>query len=79
MAKQEMAPIVSENLKAALELSESLEVRHVPASYLITTVVDSKHLFQFKNSSLGEEAPHSLPSFENTFYTSDIEFIEKQE
>jgi len=72
-----MAPIVNENLKAAIDLSEFLEVRHVPASYLVTTVVDSQHLFQFKNSPIGEETPRSLPPFENTLYTSDLEFIEK--
>ena len=72
-----MAPIVSENLKAALDLSEFLEVRHVPASYLVTTVVDGQHLFQFKNSPIGEENSQLLSTFENTFYSSDFDFIEK--
>ena len=72
-----MAPILSENLKAALELSEYLEVRHVPASYLTTTVVDGRHLFQFNNSSLGAETSEDLPLFENTFYTSDCEIVQK--
>ena len=42
-----MAPITSENTKAAESLSKFCEVRHVPASYLKTTIVDGKHFFQF--------------------------------
>jgi sugar-specific transcriptional regulator TrmB len=43
-----MAPITVENLKAAQQLSKSCDVRHLPASYLRTTLVDGLHLFQFK-------------------------------
>ena len=45
-----MAPITSKNFKAAKQLSQFIEVRHIPPSYLETTIVDRKHLFQFKES-----------------------------
>ncbi len=72
-----MAPILGENLKVALEMPRYFEVRHVPASYLTTAVVDGKHLFQFRNPSLGMELPEPLSPFENTFYSSDTEYVRK--
>jgi hypothetical protein len=44
-----LAPIVSENLNAAQQLSKYCEVRHVPIGYLRTTIVDGTHLFQTNN------------------------------
>jgi sugar-specific transcriptional regulator TrmB len=63
-----MAPITGQNLKAAQQLLKFCEVRHVPAGYLETTIVDGQHLFQFKNSE---------QIFENVFYTSDYDYVEK--
>jgi len=69
-----MAPITSENVEAAHQLSKHCEVRHVPLTYMETTIVDGKHLFQFKTPpEKQQEAPH----FENAFYTSDPDFVEK--
>lgn len=72
-----MAPITGENLKTALELSEYFEIGHVPASYLTTTVIDGRHLFQFKNPSLKAETPEAESLFANTYYTSDNEHVER--
>jgi len=72
-----MAPITSENLKAAKGLSKCGEIRHVSASYLETTIVDGKHLFQFKNRPSDEEKPGAQQYFGNAFYTNDIEYVEK--
>ncbi len=72
-----MAPILGENVKTALELSEYCEVRHVTASYLTTTVVDGKYLFQFRNPSQGTKLSEQSQLYENTFYTSDIEYLKK--
>lgn len=71
-----MAPITSENLKAALHLSEYCPVRHVPSGYLQTTVVDETHVFQFSPLRKPErlDAP---PQFEDTFYTSDHEHVKR--
>jgi sugar-specific transcriptional regulator TrmB len=70
-----MVPIIGENLNAAQELSECSEVRHVPIGYLGTTIIDGKHLFQFKNPP--PEKPETMEHFENTFYTNDREYVEK--
>ena len=72
-----MAPIVNENLKAALHLSECCFVKHTPASYMNTTVVDGRHLFQFKNQPSNQEQAKALLDFNNAFYTSDIEYVER--
>jgi sugar-specific transcriptional regulator TrmB len=69
-----MAPITSENLEAAKQLSKHIEVRHAPVSYLQTTIVDGKNLFQYKSS---EEKLQSTLHFENAFCTSDEEYVKK--
>ena len=72
-----MAPITVENLRTAQELSDYCEVKHLPASYLRTTLVDGSHLFQFKTPNSEQEKKENLQYFENTFYTNDPEYIEK--
>jgi sugar-specific transcriptional regulator TrmB len=69
-----MAPITSENIETLRPLPQYCEIRHIPLGYLGTTIVDGKHLFQFKNAPQ-EQA--SKADFENTFYTNDSEYIEK--
>ena len=72
-----MAPIVSENLKTAQQLSEFCYVKHVPMGYLNTTIIDGQSLFQFKNptSSIREKSNETY--FEDTFFSTDIEYVEK--
>lgn len=70
-----MAPIVSENSASANKLSECCFVKHIPASYVNTTLIDHKHLFQFKNQNVDDENSHD--SFENAFYTSEQEYIQR--
>ncbi len=72
-----MAPIMNENLEAAKQLSKNQAVRHVPASYLGTIIIDAKHLFQFKNPSSDQEETGVWPNFENTFYTDDARYVRK--
>lgn len=72
-----MAPITRDNLDAAQHLSEYCSVRHVPASYLGTTIVDNQHLFQFRSAESGREKTQEAVSFENVLYTNDLEYIEK--
>jgi len=72
-----MAPITSENLNAALKLSKHCAVRHALASHLGITIVDDQHLFQFKTSLTNRERLEDVPCFEDTFYTSDHEYVEK--
>jgi sugar-specific transcriptional regulator TrmB len=72
-----MAPIMSENLKAAQYLLKLCEVRHVPLGYLGTTIIDGKHLFQFENLPIEQEKLEILEYFKNVFYTNDLEYVEK--
>ena len=44
-----MVPITTKNWANAQQLSQKYEIRHIPEGYLNTTVVDGKHLFQFRN------------------------------
>ena len=71
-----MVPITVENLGPAQQLSECCEVRHLPASYLRTTLVDGLHLFQFK-TPLNQDDRENLQPFENAFYTTDAEYVAK--
>lgn len=72
-----MAPITSKNIEIAQQLIKYCEVKHVPAGYLGTTVVDGQHLFQFKNPPHEAEKLQVMPYFKNTFYTNDSEYVEK--
>jgi sugar-specific transcriptional regulator TrmB len=72
-----MAPITRDNLQTALQLAECCMVRHVSASYLSTTVIDRKLLFQFKNLPSDRKSLRDASSFENTYYTNDSESVEK--
>jgi sugar-specific transcriptional regulator TrmB len=74
-----MAPVTSKNLNTAHQLLKICEVKHVPADYVGTTIVDGKHLFQFKTLSTGKETPSPVLYFQNTFYTNDSEYVEKAE
>ena len=47
-----------------------------PTGYIGTTIVDSKHIFQFTRSPLDQEGQNGTVSFENTFYSNVSEFVE---
>jgi sugar-specific transcriptional regulator TrmB len=72
-----MAPITKDNLGIAERLGKFCKVRHIALSYLGTTVVDGKHLFQFKMPSSLQKGLEVVASFENTFYTDDFEYVGK--
>lgn len=66
-----MAPITTENLQPTRELLKWSEIRHFPPGYFETTIIDSRHLFQFSNPSSGSG------KFEDTLYTNNIDYIQK--
>ena len=72
-----LAPITGENLKDALSLLKCSEVRHITTSYINTTIVDRQHLFQFKNPAIDKNKLDASLAFKNTFYTNDLEYVEK--
>ena len=69
-----LAPIVSENLNAAKQLSTYCEVRHVPIGYSRTTIIDGIYLFQVKNDFPLIEGKES---FKDVFYSNESEIIQK--
>jgi HTH-type transcriptional regulator, sugar sensing transcriptional regulator len=72
-----MAPITTKNFEYSKQLSQFIKIRHVSPSYIETTIVDGKHLFEFKEPYLFEEKPREKSGFRDTFYTDDIEQVEK--
>ena len=72
-----MAPITEKNLEASQKLLKVSTVKHVPISYLETTIIDNKHLFQFKQPPLDSGNETSLSFFKNLFYANDRKYIEK--
>lgn len=72
-----MAPVVKENLEAVHRLSESCFVKHTPATYTNSTIVDGKSLFQFKRLSSSHNGVKTVSDFADTFYSSDEEYIER--
>jgi len=72
-----MAPITKENFEVAEQLSSFSEVRHIAASQIGTTVVDSKHVFQFKTSLTLEESPDFDSSFKPEFYSDNLEYTNR--
>jgi sugar-specific transcriptional regulator TrmB len=74
-----MAPITNENFQAAQKLSKFCSVKHVSTGYLETTIVDGKHLFQFKELP-PEQAMLALSAcFENAFYSNDTAYVQRAE
>ena len=72
-----MAPIISENFRFAEQLSKSCSIKHVPPNYVPTTIVDGKHLVQFKNPAQKNKPPVSSANFESILYTNDPEYVQK--
>lgn len=69
-----LAPITSENLRAARELSKFSAVKHVPACYSRVTIFDGKHLFQFKTP---QEKLEGIQHYENAIYTNVLEYVQR--
>ena len=72
-----MAPIISKNFRFAEQLSKSCSIKHVPPNYVPTTIVDGKHLVQFKNPAQKNKQPVSSANFESILYTNDPEYVQK--
>ena len=69
-----LVPITGKNFNAASRLSEFCEIRHIPPSYIDTTLIDAKQLFQFKSLLKKDVATNY---FENMVYLEDSKYLEK--
>ena len=74
-----MAPIITANFQAAQTFSKFWTVKHVVPNDVETTIIDGKHLFQFKKSSIEVQSIDSPNRFKNTLYTNNAEYIKKTE
>ena len=72
-----MAPIADEDLEAAKQLSKVCSVKHVPPNYQPTTIIDGKHLFQFKKPISRAQLPDSSLNSDITMYTNNPEYVQK--
>ena len=72
-----MAPITSGNLSAVHQLSKFCTVKHVPVSYLRTSIIDRKHLFQSKIPTIYEN-PLLIDRQPDNFYTTEPDYVEKR-
>ena len=74
-----MAPITSQNINAAEDLSKYCIIRHVPNCFLETTIIDNQQVFQFQESSLQEEPSKILSQSNGTYYSNNPEDVRKAE
>jgi sugar-specific transcriptional regulator TrmB len=72
-----MAPVVKENWEAMEQSSRFCAVRHVPAHYWETAIVDEKHFFQFKTPSPDQEELEPTSRFDQAYYTNDGEWVKR--
>jgi sugar-specific transcriptional regulator TrmB/CBS domain-containing protein len=70
-----MAPITNWNYVSAQKLSKYLEFRPVSSNYPRTTMVDGKHIFMFRMPQIGKTNMDASLYFENTFYSTDSEYV----
>jgi sugar-specific transcriptional regulator TrmB len=71
-----MAPIIDENHCAAKQLEKSAEIHHIARGDLGTTIIDGKHLFQFKNLQIDQDISKQL-FLGNAYFTDDFEYVSK--
>ena len=71
-----MAPITRENLEIARHLSRLCLVSHIPPNYTPTTIIDGKHLFQFKSLSESQYL-NSSSKFDSLLYSSHPDYVKK--
>ena len=71
-----MAPIVDENQNAARQLSEFSQIRHTAFGDLGTTIIDEKHLFQFKDIQIDQDVSKPL-HLDNMYYSDDVQYVSK--
>jgi len=71
-----MAPIIDENQGAAKQLEKCTQIHHIARGDLGTTIIDGKHLFQFRNLPIDQDISKQL-FLGNAYYSDDFEYISK--
>lgn len=70
-----MAPIVKDNFEASEQLSDFCAIRHIPMNYCKTTIIDDKHVFQWRAAQENEVITNPTSNMESAFYTKDLEYL----
>ncbi len=71
-----MAPIIDENQDAAKQLAEQTQVRHIEIGDLGTTIIDGKHIFQFKDLPIDQDMSQPM-RLGKAYYSDDFEYVNK--
>lgn len=71
-----MAPITDENQDAAKQLEKCTQIHHIARGDLGTTIIDGKHLFQFRNLTIDQDLSKQLV-LGNAYYSNDFEYVGK--
>jgi sugar-specific transcriptional regulator TrmB len=71
-----MAPIIDENQDAAKQLEKCTQIHHIGRGDLGTTIIDGKHLFQFRNLPIDQDLSKQL-FLGNAYYSNDSEYVSK--
>lgn len=69
-----MVPFQEKNQETQLELCQ---IKYTTMNYLRMIIVDNDHFFQVKMPSTDKEKTNPMDSFENMFYTNDVEYVGK--
>jgi hypothetical protein len=77
VAVKMMVPVTTENFEAVKQLSKFIQVRHIAPSYMETTVVDGRHLFQFKREYPDDKSPPNEPSICSVYVTDNLEEVRR--
>jgi sugar-specific transcriptional regulator TrmB len=71
-----MAPITDENQDSAKQLEKCTQIHHIARGDLGTTIIDGKHLFQFRSLAIDQDLSKQL-LLGNAYYTNDLEYVSK--
>jgi sugar-specific transcriptional regulator TrmB len=71
-----MAPIIDENQDAAKQLEKYTQIHHIARGDLGTTIIDGKHLFQFRNLPIDQDISKQL-FLGNAYYSNEFEYVNK--
>jgi sugar-specific transcriptional regulator TrmB len=77
VAVKMMVPVTTENFETVKQLSKFIQVRHVAPSYMETTVVDGRHLFQFRRAYPNGKSPPNEPSICGSYVTDSPEEVRR--
>jgi sugar-specific transcriptional regulator TrmB/CBS domain-containing protein len=69
-----MVPFQEKNQETQLELCQ---IKYTTMNYLRMIIVDNIHFFQVKMPAADKETIEPMDSFENMFYTNDVEYVGK--